>query len=103
MVGRSGQAFLGGCLCGQKRYSPARSGTRHHQALRHLSAEDFPACSKWGSLRYGGRARRFTIQGESTKIGHASCRERVCQQVVIVVVAVAFKKKKITKKNRKRN
>jgi len=30
-----------GCLCGQKRYSPARSGTRHLLALRHLPAEDF--------------------------------------------------------------
>src|SRR3546814_17321054 len=33
------------------------------------------------------------------QIGRASCRERVCQYVYISVVAVSFKKKKITDMN----
>ena len=32
---------LRACHCGRKRYSRARSGTRHQQALRHPPAEDF--------------------------------------------------------------
>ncbi|SBV33444.1 protein of unknown function [uncultured Sphingopyxis sp.] len=40
------------CLCGQKRYSRARSGTRHHLALRHLPAEDF-SCVIQAGMGFG--------------------------------------------------
>src|SRR3546814_16887122 len=38
-------------------------------------------------------AMRFTACGTATKIGRATCRERVCQNVSISVVAVELKKK----------
>src|SRR3546814_19160987 len=49
--------------------------------LSGVSVEDF-----WNTIRAGDVARL-------TKIGRASCRERVCQYVSISVVAVTLKKK----------
>src|SRR3546814_18519451 len=42
----------------------------------------------------GRRRRRCAYPSRPVEIGRASCRERVCQDVKIQVVAVAFKKKK---------
>src|SRR3546814_14735600 len=43
--------------------------------------------------RAGGVANRVDTRVRHDKIGRASCRERVCQYVLISVVAVALKKK----------
>src|SRR3546814_18260378 len=40
-----------------------------------------------------------SVAGDVVKIGRAACRERVCQNVSISVVAVSFKKKKIKYNN----
>src|SRR3546814_14270768 len=49
--------------------------------------------------RLGGRAwsvRRTAGAPSPREIGHASCRERVCQDVSISLVAVSLKKKRKT-------
>src|SRR3546814_16423790 len=45
----------------------------------------------------GAALRRRIVPFAVEEIGRASCRERVCQYVLISVVAVALKKKKKTK------
>src|SRR6188474_3616333 len=70
--------------------------TAYEMSLRDWSSD---VCSsdlrRWCSIRSSraGRGARAGIRGPASEIGRASCRERVCNDVEISVVAVSLKKK----------
>src|SRR3546814_19074561 len=63
-----------------------------------LSQQQLPPVELWHPQHCGDSGMRIAADGTwyhegSPKIGRASCRERVCQYVLVSVVAVAYKRK----------
>src|SRR3546814_13172597 len=85
----------------EKRYPRPRPPPAARYAVRGRLRGD--AVASPGTAAADARRRRSErpAVGAEVKIGRASCRERVCQDVEILVVAGSFKtkKQKVGKKN----
>src|SRR3546814_14710203 len=84
----------------------AQSSTMVHSAPDWQTKASWPGCALvWAKLAFsrspgtsrptqlGPRMRSRYGLAASSQIGRASCRERVCQHVLLSVVAVSLKKK----------